>query len=142
MAIYVYNTTTGALVSYCPNDADPVAPAATLAANGLTAVSGLPALSPTEQWSATSKTVVTVTAPVAPNWIPTYQFILLFTPAEHAAIMASTDQSVQQFLVAISTAQQVNLNAPVVQNGINYLVSISLLTQANATLILSGQPSQ
>ena len=67
MAIYVYNTATGVLVSYCPNDTDPVAPAATLAANGLTAVSGLPALSPTTQWSATSKTVVTVTAPVAPK---------------------------------------------------------------------------
>jgi hypothetical protein len=142
MAIYVYNTTTGALVSYCPNDTDPVAPAATLAANGLTAVSGLPALSPTTQWSASSKTVVTVTAPVNPNWIPTYQFILLFTPAEHAAIQASTDQRVTQFLMAITTAQQINLNDPVVQNGINYLVSISLLTQANATLILSGQPSQ
>jgi hypothetical protein len=31
MAIYVYNTTTGALVSYCPDDIDPVAPSATLA---------------------------------------------------------------------------------------------------------------
>jgi hypothetical protein len=142
MAIYVYNTTTGALVSYCPNDTDPVAPAATLAANGLTAVSGLPALSPTTQWSASSKTVVTVTAPVNPNWIPTYQFILLFTPAEHAAIQSSTDQRVTQFLMAITTAQQVNLNDPILQNGISYLVSISLLTQANATLILSGQPSQ
>jgi hypothetical protein len=38
---------------------------------------------------AASETVVTVTAPVAPNWIPTYQFILLFTSAERAAIVAS-----------------------------------------------------
>jgi hypothetical protein len=142
MAIYVYNTTTGVLVSWCQNDTDPVAPAATLAVNGLASVSGLPALDSTHAWSASSKTVVTVNAAVAPKWIPTYQFILLFTPAEHAAIQASTDQRVTQFLMAITTAQQVNLNDPVVQNGINYLVSISLLTQANATLILSGQPSQ
>jgi hypothetical protein len=78
----------------------------------------------------------------APNWIPTYQFILLFTAAEHAAIVASTDQNVQQFLMPVSTAKNVNLNSSVIQNGINYLVSIGLLTQANATLILSGQPSQ
>jgi hypothetical protein len=89
MAIYVYSPTTGALVSYCPNDTDPVAPAATLAANGLTAVSGLPVLSPATQWGATSKIVVTVTAPVAPNNLPTYEFIMLFTPTEHAAIVAS-----------------------------------------------------
>jgi hypothetical protein len=67
---------------------------------------------------------------------------LLFTAAEHAAIVASTDQNVQQFLMPVSTAKNVNLNSSVIQNGINYLVSIGLLTQANATLILSRQPSQ
>jgi hypothetical protein len=49
---------------------------------------------------------------------------------------------VQQFLITVQTAQQINFNSIVVQNGVNYLVSINLLTQANATLILSGQPSQ
>lgn len=142
MAIYVYRVATGELASWCPSDSDPVAPAATLAANGLASTSGLPALDSTHAWSAASKTVVTVTAPVAPNWIPTYSFVLLFTPAEHAAIAASTDQKVTQFMMAIQVAQQINLNDPVVQNGVNYLVSISVLTQANATLILSGQPSQ
>jgi hypothetical protein len=86
--------------------------------------------------------VVTGAATAAPNWIHTYQFIMLITPAEHAAIQASTDQRVMQFLMAISTAQQINLGDPVVQNGINYLVSVNLLTAANAALILSGQPSQ
>jgi hypothetical protein len=44
-------------------------------------------------------------------------------------------------MMAISVAQQINLNDPIVQNAIAYLVSINLLTQANANLILSGQPS-
>ncbi len=142
MAIYVYNTTTGALVSYCPNDTDPVAPAATLAANGFTAVSGLPALGPTVVWNATTKTTATVTPPAPTNFIPTYEFILLFTPAEHAAIAASTDPAVQQLLMAIGVAQQVDLNSPTIQGAMSYLVSLNLLTQANATLILSGQASQ
>ena len=142
MAIYVYNTTTGDLFSWSPNDTDPVADAATLAANGLASVSGLPALGPTVAWNPSTKTTMTVTAPVAPNNITTYQFILLFTPAEHAAIVASTDQKVQQFLMATTVTQQINLNDPIIQGGIAYLVSLGLLTQANATLILSGQGSQ
>jgi hypothetical protein len=142
MAIYVYNATTGALVSWCPNDTDPIASADVLLAQGLTSVSGLPALDSTHAWSANTKTIVTVTPPVMPNYIEPYQFILLFTPAEHAAIAASTDQKVTQFMMAIQVASTINLNDPVVQNGVNYLVSIGLLTQANANLILSGQPSQ
>lgn len=142
MALYVYNSTTGALVSWCPNDTDPVAPLATLTANGLAVVAGLPALDTTHAWSATSKTVVTVTAPVATNFIPTYEFILLFTPAEHAAIAASADQTVQQFLMALTTAQQIDLNSPTIQGAMAYLVGVNLLTQANATLILAGQVSK
>ena len=143
MAIYVYNTTTGALVSWCPNDTDPVADAATLAANGLASVSGLPALGPTVAWNATTKTTQTVTAPTPANNIPSYQFVMLFTPADHAAIVASTDPRVQQFLMALSFAPQVNLNdTTFIGPAIAYLVSLGLLTQANATLILSGQASQ
>jgi hypothetical protein len=141
MAIYVYRLIDGTLVSWCPNDTDPVAGPATLTANGLASVSGLPPLDATHAWNAASKTVVTVAAPVIPLWLPTYQFILLFTPAEHAAIVSSTDQKVQQFMMAISVTPQVNLNDPVVQGAIAYLVSVNLLTQANANLILSGQPS-
>ncbi len=142
MAIYVYNTTTGALFSWSPNDTDPVAPAATLAANGLAAVSGLPALSPTVAWNPSTKTTETVTAPVPVNNIATYQFIMLFTPTEHSAVVASTDPKVQQFLMATQVAQTINLNDPIVQGAMAYLVSLGLLTQANATLILSGQASQ
>lgn len=142
MAIYVYNTITGALFSWCPNDNDQVASTESLTAQGLTAVSGLPALDATHVWSAAAKTVVSVAVPTSPNFIPTWQFIMLFTPAEHAAIASSTDQRVQQFMMAISVAQQINLNDTIVQGALNYLVNVGLLTQANANLILSGQPSQ
>lgn len=142
MATYVFYTATGVLYSWSPSDTDPVAPATILAANGMSAVSGLAPLDPTHSWDPATKTVVVVTAPVTPKWIPTYQFILLFTPAEHAAIQDSTDQKVQQFMMAVSVAQQVNLNDPVVQGAVNYLVTVGLLTQPNATLILSGRASQ
>jgi len=150
MAIYVYNTNTGALVSEIPDSltiaqaqaANLLASAAQLSNNGLSAVDNLPALSPTVAWDTVNKTTMTVTAPVVPNFIPTFDFILLFTPAEHAAIAASTDQVVQQFIMAVQVVQQIDLNNPIVQNGVAYLVSVGLLTQANANLILSGQKSQ
>jgi hypothetical protein len=142
MAQYVYNATTGELFSWTPGDTDPVGDAATLAAAGLALATGLPALGPTVAWNPATKTTETVTAPVAANYIATYDFILLFTPAEHAAIVASTDAKVAQFLMAVGVAQQINLNDPIVQGAVDYLATIGLLTQANATLILSGQPSQ
>src|SRR5581483_1311554 len=140
MAIYVYNSTTGALVSWCPNDTDPVADAQTLAANGLASVSGLAPLDATHQWNATQKTVVTVAAPVLPNYMPAYAFANLFTAAELQAIKQSTDANVQKFFTMATLAPQVNLNDPITQNGVNYLVAVGILTQANANLILSGQP--
>jgi hypothetical protein len=143
MAQYVFVTATGALFSWTPNDTDPVAPPAQLAAQGMSVVSGLPALSATEVWSPTQQTVVSQAAPVAPNNIPTFEFILLFTPAEHNAIISSTDAQVTQFLMALSVTPTVNLNdTKFVGPGMAHLVSLGLLTQANATLILSGQPSQ
>src|SRR5271156_4506631 len=142
MALYVYTIATGALVSWCPFDTDPVAPAGQLVAQGMRMVKGLPVLDATHVWSPTQLTVVTQAAPVLPIWIPTYQFIMLFTPAEHASISASSDPKVTQFMRAMSVSQQINLNDPLVQGGVAYLVTINLLTQTNATLILSGQPSQ
>jgi len=142
MAIYVYNSVTGALVSYCPSDTDPVADAATLSAKGLTAVSGLPAQDASHQWDATTKTVVSVTPAPPPNYIPSYQFANLFTAAELQAIKQSADANVQKFFTMATLAPQVNLNDPITQNGVNYLVTVGILTQVNANLILAGQSSQ
>ena len=155
MAIYVYNTSTGALYSWSPNDTDPVADSAALTAAGLTAVSGLAAIGASAgtglvyAWDAEAKTVSAVASPVMPKWIATYLFVNLFTDAEHTAILtaatpgqASFDPKVSKFMMMVQTVQQINLNDTLVQAGIDYLASINLLTSANAALILSGQASQ
>jgi hypothetical protein len=137
MAIYVYNTTTGALVSYCPNDTDPVASAQVLTANGLTAVTGLPQLGPTVAWDPVGKTTQTVVAPTPANVIHTFDFLMAFTATELAAIRASADNNVQQFLFALTVTQGVNLNAASITNALTYLVNHSLLTAPRATAILA-----
>ena len=60
MAIYVYSIQDGSLYSWCPNDTDPVATPAQLAANGLASKSGLPALSPTIGWNPATQSTTTV----------------------------------------------------------------------------------
>ena len=137
MAIYVYNTSTGALVSYCPNDTDPVASAGVLTAKGLTAISGLPQLGPTVAWDPVNKTTQTVVAPTPANVVNTFDFIMAFTAAEMAAIRASADANVQQFLFALQVTQGVNLNATTISNSLTYLVSHALLTAPRATAILA-----
>jgi hypothetical protein len=139
VAIYVYAITTGALVSYCPNDSDPVADAATLKGKGLTATKGLPPLDATHQWDEATKTVVTVAAAILPNFIPAYQFVNCFTGAETVAIQASTDPLVKRFLLMLSVTQQVDLNDSTVQNGVGYLASIGLIAQSRVSQILAGQ---
>jgi hypothetical protein len=60
MAIYIYNSSTGALFSWCPNDSDPIAPPSELEERGLASISGLPALDQTHVWAPTQKTVITI----------------------------------------------------------------------------------
>lgn len=149
MAIYVYRTADGSLYSWSPNDSDPVASAAQLAAQGMASVSAMPALDASHAWDPATKTVIAVTPAPAPKWMPTFLFVNLFTDAEHTAIalaatpgQATFDAKVSKFMLMLQTAQQVNLNDPLVQGGVNYLASVNLLTAANAALILSGQASQ
>jgi hypothetical protein len=135
MAVYVYNTTTGALYSWSPNDTDPVADQATLTANGLSIGTGLPALDATHAWNAAQRTVVTVTPPTPANVIDTFDFIMAFTAAELAGIRASSDNNIQQFLFALQVTQGVNLNHATITNALTYLVSKSLLTAQRAQTI-------
>lgn len=137
MAIYVYRTADGSLVSWCPNDTDPVASAQQLAAQGLASVSGLPPLGPTVAWNPATHTTVTVTAPTLPNVVATFDFIMAFTPAELAAIRASANNAVQQFLFAMQVTQGVNLNSTTIQNALTFLVNQSLLTAPRAAAILA-----
>jgi hypothetical protein len=135
MAIYVYQVSDGTLVSWAPNDTDPVADSGTLTAKGLASVSGLPALSPTVAWNPATHTTITVVAPTPANVVNTFDFIMAFTPAELAAIRASANNSIQQFLFALQVTQGVNLNAATITNSLSFLVAQSLLTAQRATAI-------
>ncbi len=137
MAIYVYKIADGTLVSWCQNDTDPVASPAQLAAQGLTSVSGLPPLGPTVAWNPATHTTITVVAPTPANVIDTFDFIMAFTPVELAAIRASGNNTVQQFLFAMQVTQGVNLNHTTITNALNGLVTLSLLTAPRATAILA-----
>lgn len=137
MAIYVYTTATGALYSWSPNDTDPVAPQSVLTANGLTAVSGLPALGPTVAWDQVNKTTKTVAAPTPPQPLLTGFWIMRFTPQEFQGIAASTDPVVQQFMYALNHTTQIDLTTPNVINGVNYLASTNLLTSARVAAIMA-----
>lgn len=133
MAIYIYRNTDGALVSYCPNDTDQVASADILAAKGLTAVYGLAQSDATHAWDPVTKTVISVTPPNSN--ISYFSFINAFTAAELAAIRASSDNKVQQFLFAIAATPQVDLSDTRMTAALNYLVTKALLTQARANTI-------
>ncbi len=109
-----------------------IADAATLAAQGYSSVtlSGDPA---GQVWNPTTRTF---SAPPAPETVlSTWAWVQRFTAAEFAAIEASTDAVVRQFLLMVQTAQTIRPQDPVVQNGLNYLVSINLLTAARAAII-------
>jgi hypothetical protein len=141
MAIYVYNISTGALTSWCPNDTDPVAATDVLAANGLAMVSGLPALGPTVAWDPVNKTTKTVTAPVVPQPILTGIWLMRFTPAEHQAIVASPDAQTQQIVHALDLTTQIDLTSSFIVNGVNYLVSINLLQSSRVAAIMAAPAS-
>jgi len=138
MAVYVYQASDGELVSWCPGDKDQVADADTLKARGLVAISGLPALDAAHIWDAPTKTVVSIKPLPDPKWIPTFDFVLSFTPDENAAIRASADNAVQHLLFALTLAQEVNLTSPTITNGISYLVSVGILTKDRAATVLAG----
>ncbi len=145
MAIYVYVTATGALQSYIPDSvtiaaaqaSGQLASNAVLTANGFTAVDSLPPLGPTVAWDAPTHTTVTVVPPTPPNLLNTFDFIMAFTANELAAIRASSDNNVQQFLFAMQVTQGINLNHDTIKNSLTYLVNHALLTQPRATAILA-----
>lgn len=139
MAIYIYKIADGTLVSWNPNDTDPVAIPAQLTAQGLASASGLPALSPTVGWDAPTHTTKTIVPPPATRFLSVYSFILRFTPAELQAIRASTDSVVQYFLFVLPLAlnQVVDLNDPGLASFMARLVTLALLTQPRSTTIMT-----
>jgi hypothetical protein len=138
MAIYVYRTSDGSLYSWAPNDTDPVADAATLAASGLAVVSGLPVLDSSHAWDAVTKTVVSVTPPPVPKPITTGKWIMRFTPQEFQAINTSADPQVQQLMYALNHTTDIDLSDPLITNGTAYLVAINLLQSSRVAAIMAG----
>ena len=69
------------------------------------------------------------------------QFMVLFTAAEQAAIVASADTQVKLFLLMATGADGLDLGNAEVVAGIEYLASLGLITAARATEILAGQAS-
>lgn len=146
MAIYVYNTATGVLVSWVPNNLTIaqaqalgyLAPNSILSANGLTAIDGLHVLDDTHVWNATTKTVDTVAAPPTPNVVDWFTFVNCFTSAEWAAIQASGDAKVKRWVIA-QGYQPIDLNGQRALTATNYLVNQGVITGARQTQILAGQ---
>lgn len=73
--------------------------------------------------------------PVPPSAL---EFMLRFTADERAAIRASADLQVQDFMDLCRAAQYVDASNPLVTQGMALLVSETLLTQARSDAILSA----
>jgi hypothetical protein len=138
MAIYVYSVTDGSLYSWVPDDdLSAVADDATLAANNLNKVVGLPPLDDTHQWDANTLSVIEVAPP--PLVVTAAQFTMLFTPAEFAAMDSSSDPLVRQAIFAVKVSQTINLGDPMVTGTVAHLVAEGFITQDRADAILAGQ---
>lgn len=80
-------------------------------------------------------------APPAPNPVDPGAFIMLFTPTEDAAIAASADPGVIQFMRAACAATTIDLNSPAIANGLAYLVGLGLLASGRPAQIIAGEMS-
>lgn len=113
-----------------------VADAGTLTAKGYSVItlSG----DPTGQvWDKNSRTFSAPAAAGNPSKIPTLDFVKRFTPAEYAAMRASTDPQIAMFLLEIDFAPGglIDLYSPDVVNGLAYLVTANILTSSQQTTI-------
>lgn len=141
MAIYVYRTSDGALMSYCPNDTDQVAGASELTAQGFAALIGQAKLDATHAWDPPTHAVVIV---VAKKSVPTpFVFWQRFTSTEREAIenlYATGTQAVKNAIGAfkqyISIASGVDCNDAYVQAKINQLETIGVIAAGRAAQIL------
>jgi len=138
MALYVYKISDGSLQSWSPNDTDPVASDAVLAAKGFAKVTSLLPLDNTHSWDAPTHSVVVV-AFTALRFLSVFDFANRFTPAELAAIRASANSGVQKFVFMLPLAlnQTIDLNSVVVQNVMTLLVAQGLLTQVRADAMVA-----
>ena len=136
MALYVYNATTGALVSWCPEDTDPVAPDHHLEANGLAVVTGLPPLNAQRRWDEAIRTVVEIHPRLVPRAIATSAWFLRFTPDEFKKMTEAKDAVIDHFLFSIRHATYVQLHDLTVRDFVSHLVNTGLLASSREDDIL------
>lgn len=134
MATYVYEIATGRLESQGSEDMR-VASEEVLAERGLAVVRRLPSLDQLHRWDETSRTVVDVDPMTLKRVVTSAQFILSFTPQEFAAIRASQDPLVGQFLLAAQVSSEIDTHGTTTMQALDYLVSIGLLTAERAATI-------
>jgi hypothetical protein len=139
MALYVYETATGRLVSWGPSDDTPVASDEVLLERGYSKATGLAALDETHAWDEATKTVVVVPAPVYPRDIPTSRFVLAFTPTELEAVRNSSDPIVKQLWIAATVVPEVDMNRQSTIDGVGYLELIGLIGEGRAAQILATE---
>jgi len=72
-----------------------------------------------------------------PVTVSSYEFLNRFTSDERAAIRASTNTSVQDFVCLVQAAQIVDFSDETALEGMAYLVSVGLITEARKNEILS-----
>src|SRR5882672_4974493 len=127
MALYVYKIADGSLMSWSPNDSDPVASDTVLTAKGFAKTTGLP-LDDTHAWDAPTHSVIVVTAPTPIRFLSVFDFANRFTPAELAAIRASANAGVQKFVFMLPLALNltIDLNSPVITQVMTLLVAQGL----------------
>jgi len=137
MALYVYRISDGLLISWSPNDSDPVASDAVLTAKGWAKVTGLLPLDDTHAWDAPTHSVVVVAfTPI--RYLSVFDFANRFTAAELAAIRASANTGVQKFvfMLPLAVGQTIDLNSPVITTVMTLLVAQGLLTQPRANAMV------
>ena len=100
-------------------------------------------------WLAAGNTPTAPPAEPAPTVLLTFlQFMALFTPAEQAAIVSSTDTQTKLFLLMATGAGALDLSNAEVIAGIGYLAATAsstppgpgLIAAARAAQILANQP--
>lgn len=73
-----------------------------------------------------------------PQTMPFLDFMGLFSPAEQAAFVSSSDTQIRLFLLMASGAGTINLADPRVTQGLAYATSIGLLAAGREAQILAG----
>ena len=95
-------------------------------------------LDDTHAWNPTTKTVDVVAAPTVPRYLQTFDFLNAFTPAELAAIRASSNTTVQKFLFMLQCCPVLNMTNANITTAVNGLVSLGLLTAPRAAVVLAA----